>query len=64
MYRKNPCFTFEEIVRVAYRALNKKIDIKLEDQLIYIINYLMDYYWENDFIEFLKNDAILDISSI
>ncbi len=62
MYRKNPCFTFEETVRVAYRALNKKIDIKSEDQLIYIINYLMDYYWENDIIEFLKNGTILDIS--
>ncbi len=64
MYKKNPCFTFEDTVRVAYRALNKKIDIKMENQLINIINYLMDYYWENDITEFLKNGTILDIGSI
>lgn len=57
-FSKNPSFSFEEIIRVAFRAYNCEINLEKENRLVYIINYLFDKYYEDDVNDILDKQIV------
>lgn len=49
----------DDYVKMAYRQLTKKIDLKKEQQLAYNIYYLLDEYPEGTLSKYIYDETIL-----
>lgn len=57
----NTEFTWETIIRVAFRAYLGKIHLPSEDRFVYLVKYIYENYWSNDIVELDRNNTILKI---
>lgn len=49
----------DDYVRMAYRKLTKKVDIKMEMKLINILYNLLDTYAEGDLMDYIHYNKIV-----